>query len=573
MSRPLPSISWRQSVGGAWAISWQAWAFLALASGVLVAGNGPGPLRVWLAMAASTAAVIGMVFVIAHVTVLRNRAHRPVPVAVVAAVGLVAGVARGAVAVLVANGLGEELIRPWPVVVLISGFIVGLATLGLALVLDYVSRTRELHAALRSRLADLREQDADRDDLAAAMTHVATAEVLAAVDEARQGLDVPVGEMTADDRAAMAASLRAVVDDTLRPLSHRLHASAERPPDDGMARGIHWTGVRILPVFPVTTGLAVGAVAAPLSQVLLGPVAFAVATWGALALAVAVGRWRAWPQYRVVPLALVLVALAPGIAGLLARAYTDDVSDLAAFVAGAALSLTTTLVVSAVGSVLRGEDDANARLLEAVTAREVDALVADREIARASRDLAQHLHGTLQSRLLAVAFALDEAARREDEAAFRQALTEARVALEEVSLSPQPAIDTDLPSALAGVASLWRGFLDVEVWIAPELPAPAASTVTDITRIAEEAVGNAHKHGNAHCVQIRVHAVDHGIAVRVSDDGIGPRNGIPGMGSAWLDFVAPGAWSLGPGVDGRGSVLQVLLSTAGTAQRAQGVGA
>lgn len=571
MQRPLARRPWRESVGGPWAISWQAWVFLALASGVMVAANGAGSFTVWLLLAGSTAAAIGVVFVVAHVTVLRNRAHRPVPVAMVAAVGLVAGIARGIVAVTVAGALGEELIRPWPMVVFVSGFIVGLATVGLALVLAHISRTRELHAALRTRLADLREQDADREDLAAAMTHVATAEVIAAVDEARRGLDVPVGEMTADDRSAMASSLRAVVDDTLRPLSHRLHASAERPSNEGMARGIHWTGVRTLPLFPVTTGLAVGAVATPLSQSVQGPVAFALVTWAALAGAVAVGRRGAWPQYRVVPLALVLVVLAPGVAGLLARAVTDSASDVMAFVAGAALSLTTTLVVSAVGSVLRGEDDANARLLEAVSAREVDAVVADREIARASRDLAQHLHGTLQSRLLAVAFALDEAASRDDEAAFRQALTDARLALEEASLSPEPVVATHLPTALAGVASLWRGFVDVEVRIAPELPAPAPSAATDITRIAEEAVGNAHKHGNASRVQIDVSAVDQGIAVRVSDDGSGPVPGVPGMGSAWLDFVAPGAWSLGPGVDGRGSVLQVLLSTAARPQPVHGV--
>lgn len=564
-------MSWRQSVGGSWAVSWQAWVFLAVASAIMVAANGPGSFTAWLAIAAATATAIGVVFVIAHLTVLRHRALRPVPVATVAAVGVVAGIARGTVAVVVANALDEELIRPWPVVVFVSGFIVGLATLGLALVLDHVSRTRELHAALRARLADLREQDADRGELATAMTHVATAEVLAAVDEARRGLDVPVGEMTAADRAAMASSVRAVVDDTLRPLSHRLHASADSPPDEGMSRGIHWTGVRTLPVFPVTTGLVVGVVAIPLSQVALGPLAFAVATWAALALAVGIGRWLSWPQHRVAPLALLFVVLAPGASGLVASALTDNASDVVAFVAGAAISFTTTLVVSAIGSVLRGEDDANARLLEAVTAREVDALVADREIARASRDLAQHLHGTLQSRLLAVAFALDEAASRDDEVAFRRALTEARLALEQAGRPPEPDAEDDLPTALATVASLWRGFVEVDVRVAPDLPDPAPSMVAHITRIAEEAVGNAHKHGNARRVQIDVRSAASAVEMRVSDDGPGPVAGVPGMGSAWLDFVAPGAWALRPGDDGSGTVLEVRLVTARRDQPAPGV--
>ena len=83
-------------------------------------------------------------------------------------------------------------------------------------------------------------------------------------------------------------------------------------------------------------------------------------------------------------------------------------------------------MVSAVTALLQGEDAAAERLLQQVNEREIDALVANRELARVTRALAEDVHGTMQSRLLATAFAIDEAAATNDDEAFRAALASAR---------------------------------------------------------------------------------------------------------------------------------------------------
>jgi len=558
MSTPFPERSWRRSIGGRWAVSWQAFAIIGVASAVLAAASQQGSLLDWVVIAASSVVAMGVVFLVAHVTLLRRREERPVAVTTVLAVGVLAGLARGGAVLAAAAALGVDLIRPWPVVLSAGMIIVALATVGLALAFDQVSRTRQMRGALLARLADLREQEADREGLAEAMSGVAHAEVAAALEEARQGLDVPVGAMTATDRAGLAEDLRTAVNDTLRPLSHRLHAAAAVPPPGGAERrGIEWSGLLGLPLLPLPTALAAGLLISPMSHSILGPLVFVAIIWLALAVPCALERWLHAPHRLVVPLALVLVTAAPALAGVVAGGAGDGVSSPTVFATAGGLSLAVTLMVSAAGAVLRGEDAANQRLLHAVTSKEVDALVADREIARASRQLAEHLHGTVQSRLLATAFALDEAASRDDDEAFRIAVTRAREALGQAIVPTDPA--GDVPEALERVASLWRGFVDVRADIDPHVPALAPALVDQVARVVEEGVGNARKHGGARQVVVVVRVVGADLSVMVTDDGAGPTAGVPGMGSAWLDFVAPGAWALAPGPDGRGAALDVRL--------------
>ena len=86
--------------------------------------------------------------------------------------------------------------------------------------------------------------------------------------------------------------------------------------------------------------------------------------------------------------------------------------------------------------------------------------------------------------------------------------------------------------------------------------------VEDVARVVGEAVANARKHGAARSAQVTVTGAHGAVDVVVLDDGSGPDEGLPGMGSAWLDFVAPGAWALEPGPDGTGTRLHVRLAAA-----------
>lgn len=215
------------------------------------------------------------------------------------------------------------------------------------------------------------------------------------------------------------------------------------------------------------------------------------------------------------------------------------------------------VMVGTFGAVVRGEEFANARLAEEVSAREINALVANRELARASRQLAEYVHGTVQAHLLTTAFTLERAAETGEVEALDDAMRAARAALTAESATRAPA--RDLVAELDTVASLWRGFVTVTTRLDHAVPALAPATVADIGRIAGEAVANARKHGGARNAEIAVDAVPEGVRVSVTDDGTGPLGGVPGMGSAWLDFIAPGRWVLEPGQGGHGAMLQVTL--------------
>jgi anti-sigma regulatory factor (Ser/Thr protein kinase) len=74
-----------------------------------------------------------------------------------------------------------------------------------------------------------------------------------------------------------------------------------------------------------------------------------------------------------------------------------------------------------------------------------------------------------------------------------------------------------------------------------------------------EAVVNAARHGLATSVNADITVSGSGLEVRVVDDGVGPRDGTPGLGSAYFSANSGGEWSLVAGSDG-GSVFTVHLT-------------
>lgn len=532
---------------------------MSVAGAAILATNGPGsPLRWLFFVAVSTTAMV-LVFWLAHVTVLRRRATRPVAVWVVVAVGALAGLARALAIIGGQDVIDERLLRPWPSIVALSVLIVTTGTVGFAVVFDHIAEQRARRARLRVRLATLREQELDRSGLTDAITHAAYQEMVAALDDARAGLARPLGTETADDRNAVAASLRATVDQTLRPLSHTLYATARRAAEEEAAPGRTWTTWRSLPVRPLPTALVIGLLAMVVTANLVGPLILAVAIWLLLEGVVQAARRWTWFGTWSFPIAAVATGLLSGVAAAVVRAVADTGTTGSGVALGAVVGLPMVVaMVSATAAVLQGEGAATERLLHQVNDREIDALVANREIARATRALAEHVHGALQSRLLATAFAIDASATSADDAAFRDALASARAALESAGHRAQPERG-DLVAALDQAGALWTGFIDVTVRVDPGVPPLAPHVIEDAVRVAEEAIANAHKHGEATGVDIAVAPVAGTLRVVATDNGHGPVPGIPGLGSAWLDFIAPGGWSLGARPDGAGAVLTVDL--------------
>jgi signal transduction histidine kinase len=77
-----------------------------------------------------------------------------------------------------------------------------------------------------------------------------------------------------------------------------------------------------------------------------------------------------------------------------------------------------------------------------------------------------------------------------------------------------------------------------------------------VSGVVEEGVANAVRHGFASSVKISVVSTDSDVIISIRDDGTGPRQGTPGIGSAFFSAIS-NDWVLKE--TGSGSKLRLVL--------------
>lgn len=171
------------------------------------------------------------------------------------------------------------------------------------------------------------------------------------------------------------------------------------------------------------------------------------------------------------------------------------------------------------------------------------------ELQLRDRQLAQFLHGDMQSQLANAAARLERLPRNEsiepDRELIDQVLTRALDRFGERQVH-------SLQDCKKRLKEDWGGFVKIEfnkttVSLAPE-------EAEKVWEVINEAIANAVRHGLAEAVVI---SLAEGPRVTISDDGTGPRGGRPGLGSGYLDSVSQD-WELSQGPVG--SILRVDLS-------------
>ncbi|HEY2201358.1 MAG TPA: HAMP domain-containing protein, partial [Solirubrobacteraceae bacterium] len=204
------------------------------------------------------------------------------------------------------------------------------------------------------------------------------------------------------------------------------------------------------------------------------------------------------------------------------------------------------------------------------------------------RDIAEVLHSRVQNRLLVLWYRLEEAQRlmETDPAAARQLVTEIREQLEaireqdvrELSHRLHPSIIR--AGLLPALESLAEEMSPVDVGVEADagvqrLDDPADNQIPEAVRltayrVAEEALGNAVKHGGATSVEIGVGATDEGLQVVIADNGRGfdQSRVQPGLGlgsiAARVGRVG-GTWTISSAL-GVGTRMAVLLPLARRAE-------
>ena len=114
----------------------------------------------------------------------------------------------------------------------------------------------------------------------------------------------------------------------------------------------------------------------------------------------------------------------------------------------------------------------------------------------------------------------------------------------------------DLAETLAG---RWDGFVELEIVQHPSLISVVCDKSWALVEVLNEAISNAIRHGMASTISIDIEPVDNSIYITVSDNGLGPTSGKPGLGTKIINEITEGNWSIKTGPNG-GAVLKLQLT-------------
>jgi two-component sensor histidine kinase len=185
----------------------------------------------------------------------------------------------------------------------------------------------------------------------------------------------------------------------------------------------------------------------------------------------------------------------------------------------------------------------NANFREDIDHRRIEAIATSRQIADQTREASRLLHGEVQTKLIACAMAIDHAAAVGDEKKLDQAITQSLTVLTSPIFGAR--FSQSLHEEISRKVSLWDQICTISFTIAEDLPDVDGVKVSQIGRVVEEAISNAVRHGHAKNLSIQLtRASSNSIDIEILDDGIGPQNGVPSLGSALLTQVSAGNWSL-----------------------------
>jgi signal transduction histidine kinase len=508
-----------------------------------------GSLETWIAITLATQGVLILALTTGGRLVHRGRSGSR-PVATVIAI-CVSVMLRAMVLALLAGSLAVDNSGEYRYRVVGAIFVQAAFIIIIALVLN---SWRE-HSALLDDLERQRQHLVDLDESMAARLEQIKSDLIEQIrvmilPRIKQIDDALDSISRGADIASSIATLSAVVEDGLRPLSYRLNAGTElelhlepREPDRA---GRRWTLPATMPVssafLPWLGGILISGSALTAAVRYLTPVqglffilSLSTAMIAGLLLArLLLARWVA----RLPVVALVTVPLPAGIAFttvyVLADGHLLPVAGLqySAGWVGAIIGA----VSFAYEAVNLGRANTERELRETVERLAVSISALRQNCWVIQRRLGYVMHGSIQGALHAAAMRLADAKAPDPEliAAIR---TDIDSAFERLDLDSTSA--GSVQESLEDIASLWEGECDIRWHVTEEADAAISesrSLAECVAEIAREAVGNAIRHGRARAISLDVSVVDGLLVLRSSDDGASASpNGRPGLGSRMLE--------------------------------------
>lgn len=569
-AEPVDAPSWRERITGRWALSWQTYALGVLVNLPLlvVTGGRIGTrivpvedMGVLFLYGSAAALVAGAWALLMNATVFRSRRERPVALWQFAMLHAVSGAIFGVAVVLADARLGIDIGVP-PVLTMV-------ATMGIALwwgvTTAMLLEAHERFVRDRSRLLDdaVLNQLAAMQDSRAELTLADSRSVAVSLADTRDRLATHlIAGASLGTWLDAAQALRAAADETVRPLSHALWREAAQRYPEPRVGGVLQQLMRqptFLPV-PAASVIVIGYLGATTQEygALIGPllaIALGIVSWTILAAGNAAmqrpGRLR-----HVVYVGSIVLVLAAAL--LLAYGPARAGGELLppSLVAGSILgTLIAVLLTSVVASLDASRAMVIGQLRSDINQERIAQAARTRARALALREAAKDLHGTVQTRLIASAGAIELAAATGDVAAYEQALREALSILESERLTDEVTV----AARVGELTTSWGAMCEVRTVMDP---AVGERVHDDVVRVVEEALANAYRHGQATRIDISIMREAGDIRVTVRDDGVGPGGGPPGLGSDLLARATRGRYDVRPGVKGGTELTAVLPAEA-----------
>ena len=378
------------------------------------------------------------------------------------------------------------------------------------------------------------------------------------VAEARRRIDA-----AADP--AVAVVLEELVEERLRPLTRELWSSASEPTDFTLRSlvraALHADAYPALPVTVMYAMIAYAAQAAyaPAGRNALATVLSSVAIVLVFALA---RRLRPAPRWDVAHLLGTIVVITVMLIGVEQLVLGADASGIDVVTTGIIFVVWLTfltLMSSAVVIAIRTRSSVREEL-EQLVDRGLGEAVVEASRRLRDREVADLLHSGTQNRLIAAARSIERAGGSAD--VVREEVAAVGRLLDELAAGPE-APSLPARAQVVELVARWDGFVTIATDVDPAVDMLPAALQDRVAQAVAEAVNNAVRHGRAERVDVRlVRGQGASLQLTVEDDGVGPVQRPPGLGSGLFAALSGGAWSLTARADG-GSRLDVTIALDG----------
>ena len=570
------------NIGGKWAISWKI-AFYFLPFLVFIVPIAEGAFTSWWAFWRwSFVSVLSLIpllviFLFADVTVFKDRERNPLPAQYVFILGFFLGLVRGFTAGILAINMnlltldGQSNLT-YVIIRGVNAGLLGMLTLPL---ISLIASSIEVYQDDRNALiADRMLHQSQKSEsiavirsLRSSMTRKVDENLLAVIKDSQEYFDEK-GRSLEKNWELMAVRLRKAALDTIRPFSHQLHRQGEEKVYK--VRGIelirYVSSIIKIEIPWVILGYLVLNFRfifeySPAKLAILNITSRILLIYLGLMIIKSLkksGRIRSLITY--LPALLLFIVLFGFATHELNQIFQLPEDSEFLHVLDSIFLFFLIIIIGFVSSFFYGQHAESKFLERQLSKEQLEAMLLKREEDRLSRELAKYLHGTIQSRLMASAMALEKAGRKGDKRALEKELAQAYESLRVPSASYFAAPEDTFKAEINKVISKWNDLLNIKVKIDSSIGELEPSKSQEIGNAINEGLSNAFRHGGATNVKLNITKAKSGISVEMIDDGQGPLGGKGGLGTQWFNAISGRSWSLKQVNVRGGAVLELFIS-------------